>query len=434
MSGLKQKKLVVAYSPEWIRRPNFDTPMSLSDLTAAMPLNNKRWPGTTLTFEEVRGCSGAYLIKRILQSAVVRWSLDFLGSPQIIAGSAAMIYGASGAPTGTPANEQQTITLDATGGSIDVAFTFEGLTGTATIPYSATAAQAQALLEAVRSIKPGNVAVGRVGDVLTVTFQGDLAKANVPALVVDDANLTGGAGTAVVATTVPGVQKSHAITRTTGEQGPAIDVVVGFEGSPETYTRYNRIVANDLRVTAARRTNVTAALGMRGSAQVELVPDFVMPACQTQNVIRAAQCRAEINGTYYASEIVRMEYNAGAGVLDGDDAFPFDDPHVERLEQGDTWQPVYNLTTHGNNSSPLYLLGRDAGSERSAALHFGAPGNRVSFVAANAHLQLADETLGFAGQANRSTVPLIATPLEVDGAAPDLVTAKIPLTSMLLDV
>lgn len=431
MSGLKQARLLVAYNPNFKRQSDFATKMSLSDLTAVMPLLNKRWPGTSLTLEDVRGCTGRHLVKRILQSRLMRWSLEFQVTPQILAGAAALIYGAAAAPTGTPADEVQTVTIDATGGTFTLAFTFEGLTDTTpALAFDASAAVVQAALENLRSIKAGNVTVGKVGSVYTVTFVGDLAKANVPALVSGAGSLTGGAQTAVVATTTPGVQKSHAITRMTGEQGPAISFVVGFEGHPETYVLYKSVVAADLGVTAERRQIVRATLGVRGSASVELVPSFTMPACQAQDVIRAAQCRAEVDGTFY-SDLVRLAYQSSANVFDGDDAFPFDGPDVVRLEQGEQWQPGYNLDTYGTNADTLFTLGR-ALSEKSAALHFGPPGNRVSFVAPLAALQLPDDELGFSGQANRSTIQLQATPLEVSGAAPDSVTAKLALAATLL--
>lgn len=430
-SGQKQKRLTIAYNPAWLRRTDFNTPMDLSDLTAAMLLDDRRWPGTTLTFKDTRGCTGQHLIKRILASRVMRWSLALKGSAQNIAGAASLVYGAAANPSGTPADEAQTITINATGGTFTIAFTFEGLTDTTpALAWNAPAAVVQAALENLRSIKAGNVTVGLSSLVYTITFTGALAKANVPALVTAGGGLTGGAQTAVVATTVPGVQHSHAITRLTGEQGPAIDVVVGFDGEPDTYVRYNQIVGADLKVTATRRQDVTCALGVRGSAKVELVPDFVMPSCANQTVIEAKDCRAEVDGVFYP-DIVRQEFNGNAGIFDGDDAFPFDDVDVERLEQGDTWEPTYAIDTYGTNASPLYLLGQ-SNVERAVALHFGQPGSRVSFSAANAVLQLTDDNLTFSGQANRSTIPLVATPLEVNGAAPDSVSARVPQSTAFM--
>jgi hypothetical protein len=429
--GLKKARLLIAYNPNWKRQSAFGTPMSLSDLTAVMPLENKRWPGTSLTVEEVRGCSGRHLVKRILLARVMRWALEFKVTTQILAGAVALIYGSAASPTGTPADEVQTITIDATGGTFTVAFTFEGLTDTTpAIPYNASAAALQTALENLRSIKAGNVTVTKLGSVFTITFTGDLAKANVPQLVTDAANLTGGAATATPATVTPGVQKLHAVARMTGEQGPAISFVVGFEGHPETYVLYKSVVAADLAVTAERRAIVRATLGVRGSAQVEAVPDFVMPVCQTQDVIRAAQCRAEVDGIFYP-DIVRMAYSSSANIFDGDDATPFDGPDVVRLEQGEQWQPTYSLDTYGTNADTLFALGK-ALAEKAVKLHFGPPGNRVSFEAALAALQLADDELGFSGQASRSTIQLQATPLEVSGAAPDAVAARMALASMLL--
>ncbi len=431
MPGFKQSRLVAAYSPLWKRQVDFDTPMNVADLTAAMPLLNRRWPGTTLTLEDVRGCTGKHLVDRILTSRVMTWSLEFNVSALLLAGAAALLYGVAAAPTGTPADEVQTITINATGGTFTISFTFEGLTATTpALAWNATAAQVQAALEALRSIKPGNVTVGLAGLVYTVTFAGDLAKANVPALVTNAAGLTGGAATATVATTTPGVQRSHAITRLITDQGPAISVVVGFEGQPETYVFYKSIVAADLRATAARRSIVTAALGVRGSANVQLVPSFPMPPCAAQEVIRASQCRAIVDGVTY-TDLVKMEYNSSNGILDGDDAFPFDSADVSRLEVGEQWQPAYGLDLYGSNADALFIAGK-ALQKKAASLVFGPPGNRVTFSAPSAQLQLSGDELGFSGQANRSTIPLTMTPLEVAGVVPDSVIANIAQATALL--
>ncbi len=431
MGSYKRERLVFAYSPTWKRQSNFETAMALSDLTAAYPLLNKRWPGTTLTLEDVRGCTGRHLVDRLLTARVMSWGVDFNVGPTLLAGATALLYGTAAAPTGTPADEVQTITVTATGGTFTISFTFEGLTETTpALAWNATAAVVLAALEALRPVKPGNVTVALAGGVYTITFTGDLAKANVPALVVDGAALSG--GTATVATTTAGVQRAHAITRMLTDQGPAISFVVGFENQPDTYVRYKSAVAADLRVTAERRRIVTATLGFRGSAEVESVPSFVMPACSSQDVIRAAQCRAVVDGVYY-SDIVRMAVNASNNLLDGDDATLFDDYDVARLEVGEQWQPAYDLQVYGSNNDTLYTLGKNL-SKKAVSLHFGPPGSRVTFSAASAQLQLSNEELTFGGQANRSIIPLTATPLEVSGAAPDTVTANVAQTTAFLSV
>lgn len=422
MTAYKQSRLVMAYNPAWKRQANFETPMALNTLTALLPLQNKRWPGTNLTLEDVRGCSGRHLVDRILQARVMTWNIEFNPTAIDLGGAAALVYGTSGSPTGTPADEAQTITVDATGGTFTVTFAFEGRSDTsAPIAFNATATQMLAALEALRGIKPGNVSVGLVGSVYTITFIGELAKANVPALVTDAASLTGGASTAVVATPTPGVQREHPITRMIADQGPAISFVIGFENKPETYVLYKSVVPNDLGVTAERRQPVRVAVGLRGSANVTLVPDFTMPTCLSQDVIRTSQCRAVVDGVYYR-DLQRMAYSSSNNLFDGDDAVPFDDVDVSRLEVGDEWQPSYVIEPFGSNADTLYALGR-ALAKKGVQLHFGPPGKRVTFDAPSAVLQLATEELGFAGQANRSTIPLTATPLEVSGAAPDRVYA-----------
>lgn len=98
-------------------------------------------------------------------------------------------------------SEVQTITIDATGGTFTA--TFEGAT-TAAVAYNATAAAFQTALELLSTIQPGDVTVTKDASVFTITFGGKFAGENVTAMTTNAGSLTGGAGTAVVATTVAG--------------------------------------------------------------------------------------------------------------------------------------------------------------------------------------------------------------------------------------
>lgn len=98
-------------------------------------------------------------------------------------------------------NETQTITIDATGGTFTV--TYSGQT-TSAVDWNATGDQLQAALEALSNLDPGDVSVWRGGDVFTITFGGSLADTNVAAVTTNAGSLTGGAGTAVVATSQAG--------------------------------------------------------------------------------------------------------------------------------------------------------------------------------------------------------------------------------------
>lgn len=99
-------------------------------------------------------------------------------------------------------NEVQTLTVDATGGTFTI--TFKDQTTTA-IAEAATAATVQAALRALGRIGSDGVAVtGSAGGPYAIEFTGRHARKNVEMLTTDDALLTGGAGTAVVAETTKG--------------------------------------------------------------------------------------------------------------------------------------------------------------------------------------------------------------------------------------
>lgn len=106
-------------------------------------------------------------------------------------------------------NEVQSIAVDATGGTFTVNDTVTGYGGaTAAIPWNATAAQLKAALLALPGFVYGDLATGGGPggtNPLTVTFTGRYSGMNVAALTTGVGSLTGGAGTAAVTTTTPGV-------------------------------------------------------------------------------------------------------------------------------------------------------------------------------------------------------------------------------------
>jgi hypothetical protein len=105
-----------------------------------------------------------------------------------------------------PTDEQQSVAVDATGGEFTL--TFQSKT-TSPIAFDATAAQVQVELEALETIKAGNVSVsggpGSVGaaNPYIISFTGDFAGANVAQIAADGSALTGGASTATATTTQP---------------------------------------------------------------------------------------------------------------------------------------------------------------------------------------------------------------------------------------
>lgn len=110
--------------------------------------------------------------------------------------------GLYGPYTGDSTDEVQTLT-EGGSGLTSYTITFNGQT-TASIDDDATAAQVQAALEALSTVGTGNVLVTGgplASGAFTVTFRGDLANANQPAMTTTP---TGGTGTVVVATTTAG--------------------------------------------------------------------------------------------------------------------------------------------------------------------------------------------------------------------------------------
>lgn len=104
----------------------------------------------------------------------------------------------------TAVGELQTCTVSATGGNLKLGF---GAENTANIPYTTgtTAATIQSALLALDAFVTGDVVVtGSAGGPYTLTFGGNYANQDVPAVTADASGLTGGGGTAVMATTQAG--------------------------------------------------------------------------------------------------------------------------------------------------------------------------------------------------------------------------------------
>jgi hypothetical protein len=130
-------------------------------------------------------------------------------------------------------DEEQTITIDATGGTFLA--TWSGQT-TAPVAFDATAAVLQAALEALSNIGAGNVLVWKPSAlVFRVAFRAALGSQNVAAMTTTATGLTGGAGTAVVATAVAGVAG------TPGTFGPYASGNSDGSQNPKCILRYDCI-------------------------------------------------------------------------------------------------------------------------------------------------------------------------------------------------
>lgn len=141
----------------------------------------------------------------------------------------------------TGANEVQSITVDASGGTFTI--TYSGQT-TSALAYNASAATVQTALEALSNLAPGDVTVsggpGNDGgdNPYILTFGGTLAETNVAQVTTNAGSLTGGAGTATVATTEAGTSTDQAIAGILFDTVEFADATAG-SNEPAAFLRRN---------------------------------------------------------------------------------------------------------------------------------------------------------------------------------------------------
>lgn len=174
------------------------TPLANSDLDTRDKCTITR--EEIVTRREQRDCRDEDLVSAKVDTRAARYTLEYAEvTPQILARFSAYQLGSATAPTGSPANERQTLARSGTvsGGAFILGLSLEGLTVTTKpIPWNATEAMIRAALTASRMkfIQPGDVAISSgVAQVETLTVVGtaneseDLAvtvtAAGLPALV-----------------------------------------------------------------------------------------------------------------------------------------------------------------------------------------------------------------------------------------------------------
>ncbi|HEX8288037.1 MAG TPA: hypothetical protein VF556_08580 [Pyrinomonadaceae bacterium] len=415
MSGTHKKgKLVVAFSGIFKRQPGFDQALANSDLTAAMPLG--ALPTYEIVRRELRDCRGR--IKGFpIDTKLVRWTFDFPAvTPQFVFGWLALARGGVANPTGTPADETQTLALGgATGGNFTLTFAFEGLTdSTDPIAYNATNAEIQAALEPLRSIKSGNVAVTGAGASRTITFVGKLAKTNVPLITVTD-NTTGGAGVTVQAGTA-GAQRVHTATRQTSDSLVLTSLCYGFETDETAPVKLKNLGVDSIDLTIPRRGDVSMRLTLIGSAKKLPQEGFELPACVTPNPLKSEDCRLKVDGNFYNDELREAAYKTLNNILTDEDAFPFDDVHIGNVERQDDSEFIpesLNYNVFGSEGDANYTLG-ESEEPVSTSLLLGQPGNRVEILSPETFLKLANDPVQFVGAGNKSAIFVEGTPLAAD--------------------
>lgn len=410
MDSHRGRKLVVAYPGDFIQQTAFGTGLATADIDTRHPQSTPVFPGQTVTREQIRDCSGEYVIREDITSILKRLTFSFDADAKLIYGWIAYAMGLAAAATGTQAAEVWTITITGTptAGALVVSHTNEGLTDSVSIPYDSTAAEIQAKFEELRTIKPGNVTVTgtMLAGPVVVTGAGKLAAGNVAQPTVDDSGLTD--ATAAIATTTAGTNQSAIVTRTTLDQTPLFSLIVGFEGDSTDPDKYKDVVVDTVTIRGALRGKVTVELTLIGSADLEAIASYVMPECVDIEPIYTKDCRLVIDGTFITEEVREFTYTFSNNIFTGDDPFPYDDIHPVRLEHGDRTSS-FAFSIYGSKGDTVYTIA-DEEQTVPVRLLIGPPVERVEIDAPKTKMRLDDTPITFAGEAGRSAIGINATP------------------------
>lgn len=389
-----------------------DTGLDSADLTARHKCEISM--SEVIQRTEVRDCRGQDLMDETLRSRALRFTFNYSEvTPQILAMWAAYFFGAAASPVGTPANEQQTITVTGDG---TLSLTLEGRTVTTkTIPETGlTAAKIRDALTtaAMIFIHPGDVAVTGTGPYV-VTFQGRLAHANLATMV--------GSGGFAVAGTTNGDQNKHVGSRSTGTQKVRFSFALGWDNVSDRVEKYVGYVCESFQPKLDRRQNVSLSVTVIGPWEPEIVTDFSIPDCVNITPLRTDDCKIEINSAWETPDVNTERYNLNDNVpTDETSAYGFDEVDVQDLERGDT--PAYSITA-GIFASEVDAIYQLAYNERTQdpvdyRTHFGQPGNRFSLLSPGTKIKFQDQRMTAAGALRKSVVQITGTPFKIDSNPP----------------
>lgn len=415
----RNRRLVLAIAPAFPVQAAFDVPFDPDIITLRHPQTEPQFVSTLKTKDEIKDCSGEYLLVRKITSRISQFTFTYDATAKTGAGWLAEGFGVAGAPSGTPQNETQVLKTTNTAGSPTFGLDFEGLADVCSgLAVNSTPAQVVAALQKMRPVKTGNisatgVALNDTGGV-TVTFINKLGFANIPLLVPHENGATG--GTTTVTAGQNGANKLHHITRMTGEIPVKFCVISGFEGATGGAKLYRNLIVGSVTIRAVKRGKVTITVVAYGSADYEVLPDYVMPACVNVDPIMVADCRLKLAGNWITDDLQEFSYTYGIGFDPNDpDNFPFDDIEIDELEKGDRTS-VFTMQIMGNDTTPIFQTIEAAvnGYKAAVELYVGQPGERFAIFATNAQLELDDNPITFIGGKNKSAFNITATPTPDD--------------------
>lgn len=377
-SSKRQETYFLAFSEDFKQQSAVDVPMANSDLDILLPLVEPTRPQKEQSRETIYDCDGVHIRQTYINSEMMRWNFSIQPSAKMFAGFMALAKGAASAFSGSGADEVQTLSTTATGGTFTLSLNFEGRSGTTQpIAYNASTATIKAALEAMqRPIGLGDIAsvTGNWSTGMIVTFGGKLAKTNLPLMTIDNSQATG--GTVTIAQTTPGANESSDITRATGATLPLVSFVIGYQGDTASYKKYYNQAVNSVTLNINKGQLSQIDIEMMGSTRYIAVPTFSVPSCINYDPIRAVDTRFEINSTWVTADTRSIVYTLNNNMAADQDAFPFDSVYMSVFERGYRQTETLEFAVDGCETDDVYTWA-DTLTDRAVKIYFGAPVNRA---------------------------------------------------------
>lgn len=377
-SSKRQETYFLAFSEDFKQQSAVDVPLANADLDILLPLVEPTRPQKEQSRETIYDCDGVHIRQTFINSELMRWNFSIQPSARMFAGFMALAKGAASAFSGTGANEVQTLSTTATGGTFTLSLAFEGRTGT-TVPiaYNASTATIKAALEGMqRPISAGDIATvtGNWSTGIIITFGGKLANTALPLMTVDNTLATG--GTVTIAETTPGASETSDITRATGAQLPLVSFIIGYEGDTASYKKYYNQVVNSVTLNINKGQLSQIDIEMIGSTRYFSEPTFVVPQCINYDPIRAVDTRFLIDSNFVTADTRSVTYTLNNNVATDQDAFPFDSVFMSVFERGYRQTETLEFAIDGCETDDVYVWA-DALTDKPVKIYFGAPVNRA---------------------------------------------------------
>lgn len=434
-------KIALLMSGVGKKQTDKDTPLALAALDTRINVTSRNWVNTEKTIEEIFDCVSEDVTGKEVTRMLRRLPIEGEFSARIASILAAYSYGVAASPSGTTVNEVQTITIDATGGTFPLSLVYDGFTQIVTLPVGVTAAKLKYALESFDNIGFGSTTVGLAGTapyVYTVTYIGKRAAADIPQLTSDDSDLTGGAGTIVIASTATGSQITHNITEipSTVYQPPYTSFGIAFEDEAGSERLISGAVIDNLRFTGAASNGKVTFAGDIIARDLLTAAGLVIPACVVYRPTRTADCILTHNAVNVTDILREFEFSYNNNTLTGDTAYTGRSVRPSRLERANrrTRQLTYGLL--GGVENALYQEAEanpEANVLRADALRIGPAGDSLTVNIPNGLTELnTGGGLSFDGESEEAVNRFIVTPTKQGATLATNLVAKIPVAVQLL--